>query len=62
MKAMEEYRYKYYWTDGNVSFRKVRMDLMYVILEQAYLTAHGNKLLDKMELYKGSRLIATFYK
>ena len=59
---MEEYRYKYYWAHGYTTFGDRVWALSAVIFDEAYKATKENKLIDKIDVYKGMKLIATFYK
>ena len=57
---MEEYRYKYYFVNGDVSFRTFQLKEKKA-LEKCRVDAYFMKV-KKIDLYKGTKKIATFYK
>lgn len=59
---MEEYRFKYYWDKGEPTFEDIPWGLSASIFYQAKEKVRKNKLIDKIDVYKGAKLIATFYK
>ena len=57
---MEEYRLKNYWDNGNVTFDTVKANKSF-----AFTTAREmvkNFMIKKVDVYQGTKLIATFYK
>lgn len=59
---MEEYKFKYYWAQGYTTFGDVAWGLSYAIFDQANKAVTENKLIEKIDVYKGTKKIATFYK
>jgi hypothetical protein len=57
---MDEYRYKYYFVNGDVSFRTFQLKERKA-LERGRVDAYFMKV-KKIDLYKGTKKIATFYK
>lgn len=56
---MEEYRYKNYWDNGSVTFDTVTANDK-LALAMAREIARYYKI-KKVDVYKGTKLIATFY-
>jgi len=57
---MEEYRFKHYWNNGNVTFDTITANKSF-----AFATAREmvkNFMIKKVDVYQGTKLIATFYK
>lgn len=57
---MEEYRFKYYWDNGDVIFDTV-IDNEENVLAIARQAAKYEKV-TMVDVYQGTKLIATFYK
>ena len=59
---MEQYRFKYYWQYGDPSYEEIPWGLSYTIFAKAYAYVQQLKNCTKIDVYKGDRLISTFYK
>lgn len=59
---MEQYRFKYYWTEGYESFREIDNLELSTTFMLAHLLVQNCGKLKKIDVYKGGRLISTFYK
>ena len=57
---MEEYRYKNYWDNGNVTFDTITADKSFALATAREIVR--NHMIKKVDVYRGTKLIATFYK
>jgi hypothetical protein len=56
-----EYRFKNYWDNGNVTFDTVKCSEK-IALASARDETRYYKTIKKVDVYQGTKLIATFYK
>ena len=58
---MEEYRYKEYWDNGNVTFNTFTSSEQSALASARNMTMYYMTI-KKVDVYQGTKLIATFYK